>query len=106
VEFDPIREFVELRDALLAADANDVVSAIERVSHEVAPELSGGADNANTVGMTHRGIGWSCVGRRLHVNPSLERLPGHRPVPKCACSRSHPSPEGRREVIERRDDRS
>ena len=55
VEFDPIGELVELRDALLAADADHLVSAIEGVSHHVAPELSGGADNANAVGMTHGG---------------------------------------------------
>ena len=41
-----------LGDALLAADANHLVSAIQRVSHHVAPELSGSADNAHAVGMT------------------------------------------------------
>jgi hypothetical protein len=45
---------------LLAANADHLVSAIEGVSHHVAPELSGRADNANAVGMIHGGMIRAC----------------------------------------------
>ena len=44
---DPVPEVVELADALLPADADDLVAALERVPDHVAAELPGRADDAD-----------------------------------------------------------
>ena len=44
---DPPLERVELGNALLPADAHHLVAAVERVLHQVAPELPGRADDAD-----------------------------------------------------------
>src|SRR5947207_3304984 len=41
-------ERIQLRHALLPADGDDLVAAIERVLHHVVPQLSGGADDADS----------------------------------------------------------
>ncbi len=48
-ELDPPTEAVELADAGLAADADDLVAAIERVLDHVLAELARGADDADSL---------------------------------------------------------
>ena len=46
-ESDALLERIELSDALLATDADDLVTAVEGQLHHVLPELPGGSDDAD-----------------------------------------------------------